>query len=294
MEKEKLLEFIKSLIKKYTESEGKIEFNSEFIQKYLFIENEDGTKSINDDFYYILRANGCDMKGVSFKDVHIKDHYFNGLKNVEINIDEIPNKDLSDTYLEGVKVTGSLYEAYIKKTKFKGYIGNLVLDPQKVKDKDLYFTDLDGITIDGSFDDCNICMIKFKGAKGIIRVNPQRVKNKDLSYVDFDGVELIGNPIQNTNNFSFKKPCFNDCILYKTDFSNCKGHIVIFPQSVKGKRLLGCNLSNVELAGSLEGVDLSLSKLSDSTQIKLLFENNVQEELEKAKELKKKNLIKRK
>jgi len=84
----------------------------------LFIPNEDGTKSINNDIFYILRENKIDMDGVSFKNVHIKKHQFNGFKNVEINIDEIPNKDLSETILEGVKLIGSLDGANVKQTSF--------------------------------------------------------------------------------------------------------------------------------------------------------------------------------
>ena len=205
------------------------------------------------------------MNNISFKDVHIKGYYFNGLKNVDINIQDIPNYDISDTNLEGVKVIGSLEGANIKGTNFKGYIGDLVLNPQLVKDKDLGRTNLDGIIVNGLFDGCNISMIKFKGAKGRLIVNPQLVKNKDLTGINFDGVELVGYSNQDTNDMCFKDPSFDDCVISSTSFTGCKGKILIIGKNVKNKRMQLSDLTNAIIIGDLNGVDFSYSKLNDNT-----------------------------
>jgi len=253
MEKDKLLKAIKILIKKYREKNNEIILEPEFIEEMLFIPNEDGTKSINNDIFYILRENKIDMDGVSFKNVHIKKHQFNGFKNVEINIDEIPNKDLSETILEGVKLIGSLDGANVKQTSFNGYIGNLILNPQKVKDKNLYFTELEGITINGSFDDVFIACTDFRGAKGDIIINPEKIKDKRISQAHLEGVHFVGNYNEVSGNYD--KACFDNCYLVGADFIGIKGQIQINPQKVMYKTMALCKGKNIVFTDTFDGIN---------------------------------------
>lgn len=263
MEKEKLLKTIKILLQKYRQLE-EVKFEPKFIEDILFSLNEDGTKSINNEIFYILRENNIDMNGVSFNKVHINRHQFNGFKNITINIDEIPDKDLSETVLEGVRLIGSLNGANIKQTNFKGYIGNLVLDPQTIKDKDLYFTKLHGITVNGSFDDVYINCTDFRGAKGIIEINPQKVRDKKLAMTYLEGVSFIGNYNEQTNNYD--KPCFDNCYLVG---SKLKGEIEINPQKLSCKTIAMCQFENVIFTDTFDGVITENTLFNNCTYINI-------------------------
>jgi len=271
MEKEKLFEVIQLLLKKYVKENGEIQFDSKFIESILFTINPDGTKTINKEIFGMLCSNSIDMNGVSFDNVYISGYYFGGLKNVEINIQKIPNFDISRTELEGVKLIGTLDGANIRETKFKGYIGELTLDPQKVKNKDLYFTDLAGIKINGSFDNVMISMTRFKNAIGEIKINPQKVQDKDLSYTEFSGVELVGTYHEETN--TYDAPCFDDCKLWATDFTDHIGNAVINPQTIKNKSISMCNVCGVTFNGSFDGVSIYATRFKGSKGAKINLNN---------------------
>lgn len=254
--KEGTLKAASALIHKAVHSGEFIELEPSFIEDIMFIPNEDGTKTVVRNVYHGLRSIGTDMKGVSFKNAHISGLYFNGLKNVEINIQEIPNSDISDTFLEGVKIIGTLDGAYIRGTNFTGYIGDLTLDPQKIQKKDLYFTKLHNITIKGSFDDVHVSCMYTEGFKGEIIINPQKVQNKDISGIDFNRVKLVGDLDEETQ--SYKDPCFDGCCIYNNSFKGCIGNVTInLAQALYGGAL--CNFTGVTLEGDYEEVNVSYS-----------------------------------
>ena len=273
-EKDKIIEAVSVLLKYYDKSENKkatvkashllmdkvryndaevITLEPDFIEEILFISNEDGTKSIARDVYGQLRSLGADLKGVSFDNVHISGCYFGGLKNVEINIQKIPNYDISNTSLKDVKVTGTLNGANIHGTDFTDYIGDLVLDPQLVQNKDLYFTKLNGITVNGSFDGANVRCMQTTGFKGEIIINPQKVVDKNLHGIDFNGIQLVGDYDETSGIYS--DPCFENCRIYDTSFKGCIGNVVI----PLDKLLWGansCNFTGVKLTGKVKDADL--------------------------------------
>lgn len=269
-DKNKIIERVSSMLKYYDKSEYKKEvikashllmdkvrycdgeyiiLEPDFIEEILFVLNEDGTKSIVRDVYHLLRSIGADLINVSFDNVHISGYYFNGLKNVEINIQKIPNSNISKTSLNGVMVKGTLDGANIKETKFTGYIGDLVLNPQLVQNKDLYFTDINGLTINGSFDDVNVHCMQTKGFKGEIFINPQKVKEKNIWGIDFDGIHLVGDYDEKTGTYG--DPCFDDCRLHSTSFKGCIGNIVIPLDKIWWGASL-CNFTGVKLTGKMK------------------------------------------
>lgn len=230
--------------------EDNITLGPDFIGEILFTLNEDGTKSIVKDVFYELRSIGADLINVSFDNVHISGYYFNGLKNVEVNIQKIPNYDISKTYLEGVKVNGTLDGANIRETKFTGYIGDLVLNPQLVQNKDLYFTDINGLTVNGSFDGVNVSCMKTTGFKGEIIINPQKVKEKDLSNIDFNGIKFVGE--YDEENETYDDPCFDGCDLHQNNFKGCIGNVVIHLDKLHWSASI-CNFTGVKLVGKIKG-----------------------------------------
>lgn len=252
MEKDKLLKTIKILLKKYIDKNNEIKLEPKFIEEILFTENNDGTKSINNDIFYILRENKVDMSDVSFKNVHVKKHNFKGFKNIEINIDEIPNKDLSETVLEGIKLIGTLENANIIQTNFCGYIGTLTLNPQLIRNKNLYGTKLNGIIIDGIFDDVCISNTDFRGTKGSILINPQKVFKKELFMTNLERVNLIGN--YNNQTKSYDKPCFDDCYLVGTNFNGTVGQIEINPQKVLYGTIAMCKGTGITFTDNFDGI----------------------------------------
>ena len=252
---------------RYTDEED-ITLESDFIEEILFVLNEDGTKSIVRDVYFILRSIGANLESVSFDNVHVAGYYFNGLKNVEINIQKIPNYDISNTFLEGVKITGTLNGANIKQTNFTGYIGDLVLDPQLVQNKDLYFTKLNGITVNGSFDGVNISCMETEGFKGEIIINPQNVQNKDLWNVNFNGIHLVGDFDEKSG--TYDDPCFDGCRLYATSFKGCIGNIVIPLDKLYSSAPL-CNFTGVKLTGKIKDYSLIFSSYYEDENGKKIY-----------------------
>lgn len=271
--KNKIIELVSSMLKYHDNSEYKnevvkaahllmdkvrycdgenITLEADFIEEILFTLNEDGTKFIVKDVFYYLRSIDADLIGVSFDNVHISGFYFNGLRNVEIDIQKIPNSDISATYLEGVKLIGTLDGANIERTNFTGYIGDLILNPQLVKNKSLYRTHLSGLTVIGSFDNVRVCCMHTNGFKGEIIINPQTVMDKHLWGIDFNCVHLVGDYDEKTGTYS--DPCFDGCSLHETSFKGCIGNVVINLDKIYFGAAL-CNFTGVKLTGKIKNDD---------------------------------------
>jgi len=293
--KDKIIELVSSMLKYYDKSEYKkeaikaayllmdkvrycdednITLEPDFIEEILFVVNEDGTKSIVREVFGYLRSLGADLKHVSFYNVHISGYYFNGLKNVEINIQKIPNSNISNTFLEGVTVKGTLDGANIEGTIFIDYIGNLFLNPQLVQNKSLYETYINGLTVKGSFDGVNIKNMHTEGFKGEIFINPQKVPEKDLRFIDFNGIHLVGDYDEKTGTYS--DPCFDGCQLYETKFKGCIGNVVI-PLDKIGWSAPLCDFTGVKLTGKInntEDISLKYSYYEDENGKKIYLTNN--------------------
>lgn len=272
--KNEVIKAAQLLMTKIKDSTDKVELDSNFIENILFIQNEDGTKNIVMDVYYVLRRINADMKGVSFDNVYISGIYFNGLKNVEINIDKIPNKDISSTNFEGVKLIGSLDNAKIDKTNFTGYIGDLTLNPQTIQDKNLYLTHLCGINVNGPFDGVCISGMRTEGFKGEIIINPQTVKEKDLTWVDFNGIKLVGEYREESK--TYDDACFDECQLSGTSFKNCIGKVVINVDKI-GSSIVLSNLTGVELVGDISSVDMFRTYYEDENGNKIYLDEKTKE-----------------
>lgn len=265
------------ILGKVSNSKNQVEIDSKFIEDILFFENEDKTKSINGNVFNFLRTIKADMKDVSFNNVHITTMSFCRLKNVEINIQEIPNYDISHTNLEGVKVTGSLEGANIEGTNFEGYIGDLVLNPQKLGNKNLKFTSLCGITVKGSFDDVYISHMKTEGFKGEIVINPQKVIAKALNYINFDGVKLIGN--ENNDEIVYVEPSFDGCQILGTKFRGCIGKIVLNLGKLYYTDIITCDLTGVSINGNIDDYDLHTSYFCNENGEKIYFDEKYKQKL---------------
>jgi len=242
---------------RYTDT-NYVTLESDFIEEILFIKNEDDTKYINTDIFHFLVSLGADLKDVCFDNVHISGYHFNAFKNMEINIQAIPNSDISNTSLKGVKVNGTLDGANIKGTNFTGYIGDLVLNPQLIQNKNLDFTSLNGITVNGSFDGVYVSSMRTEGFKGEIIINPQKVAEKRLWCIDLNGVRLVGEYDEKTG--TYNDPCFDGCSLHETSFKGCIGNVVIPLDKIYRSAAL-CNFTGVKLTG----------KIQDDEDITLLY-----------------------
>ena len=265
------------ILGKVSNNKNGIELDSKFIEDILFFENDDKTKSINGNVFNFLRTIKADMKNVSFNNVHITTMSFCRLKNVEIDIQEIPNYDISHTYLEGVKVIGSLEGANIEGTNFKGYIGNLVLDPQKLRNKNLKFTSLWGIIVKGSFNDVYISHMKTEGFKGEIVINPQKVKDKDLDDIDFNGVKFIGNEDNDEN--VYVEPSFDGCKIFGTKFRGCIGKVVLNLGKLYYNVIVTSDLTGVSINGNIDDYDLHTSYFYNENGEKIYFDEKYNQKL---------------
>ena len=237
------------LLEEHKESINKLlsKFDKNIVEKLLF-EEENGIVVINSRTLKFLRENEFDMKDISFDNVKVSGNNYSGLKNTYINIDKVYDKDIRNTNLCGVRLTGSLDKAIISGANFNGYIGNLVLNPQKVRNKDLSITNLSGVTIDGIFDGCDIFSTNFEGALGGIYINPQKVKNKDLCHVNLSGVKLVGD--------NGKIASFKGCKIKSTSFKNAIGPIEINPQELDGSYIMYCNFYGVKFIGGFDNKTL--------------------------------------
>ncbi len=241
------LQFAKLLLDKVNEKE-EITLSPEEISKYLF--NRE-TNKINNSVFFTLRSLGADLNGVSFDNIEIQGYYFNGFENITINLDLVPDKNLSKTCFEGVTLTGTLDNAILNYTDFKGYIGELRLNPQNAKNKSIHGSKLAGITINGSLDDIDICGVDFTDVKGDVKINPQNVPRKELLSINFSDTTLVGDYDKKTE--TYKEPSFDECTIYDCKFKNAKGKIIINLDTLKNTfstKLAICDLTGVIVTGT--------------------------------------------
>lgn len=254
---------IKHLFSLYISTTKKIDID--FINEVLFLQNTDGTKRINKPIFSVLKENKTDMQGISFDGVHIKNHSFEGLQNVVINIDKVPEKDISKVKFTGVLVIGSLECANVEGTNFKGCISKLVLNPQKVKNKSLKNTVLEGIEIIGEeidlFQDVCIEGTDFTGTLGNPKINPQTVKSKSFLFTKLNGVELVGD--YNQEDKTYDLPCFDGCRLSVADFTGAKGQIIINLQKISYQTIGSMRGKGITFIGSLKGIVTDGTELID-------------------------------
>lgn len=233
------LKFANLLINKAT-NEKTITLSKDEIHTALFKEE---SNEINFIILNTLKHLKADLTGINFSNKKIKGINFIGLEGVEINLDEVFEKDLTDVSFGGVTLTGRLDSAKLCNTNFTGYIGEIELNPEKVKEQSIKNCKLAGVTITGSLDGIEINGVDFTDAKGDIKVNPQRVPNKDLMGVNFSGVTFVGD--DNSD------PSFKDCLIYNCKFRNAKGNIVINLNELKDTlpKLAICDLTGVIVEG---------------------------------------------
>ena len=258
----KLKRTLKELFSLYIRTEKELDIN--FIRQILFLENSDGTKSINVPIFSVLKDNKIDMQGISFDGVHIKNHSFEGLQNVVINIDKVPEKDISKVKFDGVTIIGSLKDANVEGTNFKGYIGSLKLNPIEIKNKSLKYTVLEGIEIIGEGDVFEgVCIegANFEGILGNPKINPQTTKDKSLLFSKLNGVEFVGN--WNAEENKHDLPLFDGCRLSMADFNGVKGQIIIYLQNVRNKTIGSMKGKGITFIGSLKGIVTDGAKLVD-------------------------------
>lgn len=256
------------LISKAT-NEKTITLSQKEIKEVLF---ETETQEINIMVLNALKHLKADLSGISFAKKVIEGINFTGLEGVTINLDEVPDKNLTNTTFTGVTLTGTLDNAKLGNTDFTGFLGELSLDPQKVKDKTISGTKLAGLTITGSFDGIVIRGVDFTKAKGDIKINPQKVPQKDLMCINFSGVTFCG---ENEN----EEPSFDDCIIYDCKFKNLKNKITINLDTLDASlfpKLTICDLTDVTVIGKTKSHYEAKHSVREDGSI--LFEN-VQDDL---------------
>lgn len=176
---------------------------------------------------------------------------FTSLNGIVINLDMIPDKDLSKVTYRGVTLNGTLDNAVIEYTDFDGYVGNISIDPQKIINKSIKGSNLSGITIDGNFDGVVINGVDFSKAKGDIVINPQNVPNKELIGINFANVLLCSSI--NEDYKEFLEPSFTGCTIYECKFKDLKSPIVINLDTINSSifpKLVICDLTGVVVEGN--------------------------------------------
>lgn len=229
------------LINKAT-NEKYITLSVEEINDLLF---ESETGEINIIILNVLKHLNADLSGVSFKDKKIEGINFTGLEGVEINLDEIPDKDFTNTTFTGVTLTGTLDKAKVGNTTFTGYIGELELNPENVQGKTISGCKLAGVTLTGSLDNIIIRGVDFTDVKGNVKINPQKVPDKELMSINFSGVSLVGDTEES-------EPSFDGCMIYDCKFKDIKNKITINLNTLNSSifpKLAICDLTSVTVVG---------------------------------------------
>lgn len=234
------LKFANLLINKAT-NEKDITLSTEEIKSYLFKEE---SPEINFIIFNILRHLKADFTGISFDNKNISGLNFIGIENVSINLNNVLDKNLTNTTFNGVKLEGNLDNAKIDNTNFSGYIGDVKLDPQKVKDKSIRGSSLAGITVIGSLDDIEISGVDFTEVKGEVKINPQKIPKKQLYNINFKDTTLCSE--------DDKEPSFEGCTIYDCKFNGIKKDIIINLDEVESAffpKLAICDLTGVTVIG---------------------------------------------
>ena len=249
-EKENLL-YANFLMNKINNDEVEITISSEEISTYLFKNDSD---EINQVVLNSLRHLNADLSGVDFSKKNITGINFSKLEGVEINLDNLKQKDFSKTCFYGVKLSGTLDNANIEETDFSGYIGDLVLNPQRLINSSIKGSKLSGVTINGNLDDIDISHVDFTGVKGNPKINPQTIPKKELSGINFCDIEFCGNNEQ-------EDPSFDGCKIYDCKFKGVKGNVTINLDTLDSSifpKLAICDLTNVTVIGTAKSNYLPL------------------------------------
>lgn len=216
------------------------------IEEYLFNNKDDGTREIDILVWYFFHKIEADMKDVNFDNVNISGFRLSRLKNVHIDLNKVPNKDLSNCTFRGVKLSGDLDNAIINNTDFTGYDtdnekGYLTLDVNKVLS--MKGTKLNGVKVCGSFDGKSISGVDFSGALGDIKIDPQKVKDKWLIGTKLDVVTLVGED---------GEPSFKDVVLIDTSFRGVRNKELVInldELSLHTGKACCCDLTGVTIVG---------------------------------------------
>lgn len=241
----KLLELCRATMDKIS-SKDEISFSSCEIEDYLFNESEKDVREIDILVWNFFKKLDVDMNGVNFDNVNIGGFHLSDFKNIHINLNKIPSKDLSNCTFVGVKLSGDLDGFTLNNTDFSGYDTNnkngyLTLDVDKVLS--IKGSKLCGIKVCGSFDGKNICGVDFSGALGDIKIDPQKVKDKWFIGTNLDGVTLVG---ENTI------PSFKDVLFIETSFRGIRNKDLVInldELSSISEKACCCDLTGVTIVG---------------------------------------------
>lgn len=239
--------FANLLLNKVT-TKKEITLNEAEISNFLFKKD---SIEINDTIFYCLSRLNADLTGINFDGKKIAGLNFTNLNGVVINLDMVPDKDISKVKFSGVTLNGTLNNAVIEYTDFSGYFGNIRLDPQTIMNKSIKGSNLSGVTIDGNLDDIVITGVDFSQAKGDIVINPQKVPNKELIGINFANVLLCSSINEDVK--EFVEPSFEECTIYECKFKNLKSPIVINLDTLNSyifPKLAICDLTGVVVEGN--------------------------------------------
>lgn len=229
-------------------TQEEITLSEEEISNFLFVKD---SNEINNTIFYCLSRLNVYLTGINFDGKKIAGFNFTNLNGVVINLDMIPDKDLSKVTYRGVTLNGILDNAVIEYTDFDGYVGNISIDQQKIINKSIKGSNLSGITIDGNFDGVVINGVDFSKAKGDIVINPQNVPNKELIGINFANVLLCSSI--NEDYKEFVEPSFTGCTIYECKFKDLKSPIIINLDTINSSifpKLAFCDLTGVVVEGN--------------------------------------------
>ena len=246
-EEKTYLLFANLLLNKVNANE-EIILSAEEIRDFLFVKDSD---EINETIFYCLSRLNADLTGINFDGKKIMGLNFSNLNGIVINLDMVPNKNLSKVKFSGVTLKGSLDNSVIEYTDFDGYVGNISMDPQKVMNKSIKGSNLSGITIDGDFDGIVITGVDFSKAKGDIVINPQNIPNKELIGINFENVLLCSSI--NEDNKEIVEPSFVGCTIHECKFKCLKNPITINLDTLNSSifpKLAICDLTGVVVEGN--------------------------------------------
>lgn len=242
---DKILRLIRLTIDKLYGKDS-VSFSSDEIEEYLFNDKNDGTREIDILVWHFFNKIEVDMKGVNFDNVNIAGFHLSCFKNIHINLNKIPNKDLSKCTFRGVKLSGNLDNAIIDSTDFSGYDtdnekGYITLDVDKALS--IKGSKLNGVMVCGSFDGKSVSGVDFSGALGDIKLDPQKVKDKWLIGTKLDGVTLIGEN---------GEPSFKDVVLIDTSFRGVRNKNLVINLDelpLHTGKVCCCDLTGVTIVG---------------------------------------------
>ncbi|MDO4377444.1 MAG: hypothetical protein Q4C38_04820, partial [bacterium] len=227
--KDKYVEMLRKLVLEFAKCEidYKIDF-SDNVKRLLLFDKFDDHYIINEDMMVAFHKLDISVSGLSFKNVDVAGMSLGYLNGVKINPQEVYNKDLSDTSLNGVFIEGSFDDVFIKGVSFIGALGNINVNPETIVDKNLSYAILDNVNFIGSFDDAMIFGADFEGSKNAI-IDPQTIFQGDLSSCNFRDVYFDGT--------------FEDCNIELSEFAGSENAVIV-PQLLDNASIKYCVLED--------------------------------------------------